>query len=268
MAAVTYSNEDLNRFWLQILGDGAIIILNGLSPKEVEEATQAKALAGRFDDLALRCNQSPTPEQLAQINNEAYKVAQDFRKFILQTARKVLTEDFHLDLKPSLLNNYANETERYLDLLSTFMQNRKPTYNPIQEEIIWLPVFMHQSYYIASNVGYFQKESREKAQNYADILNEYWAFSQLLRGMSRIGTDDFPMAREHHRDVINVISEYYEFLTSLIFLQTRATMPGSMSLLYLDRSRRIVCFYLKEFAVFLDSSAPECDPYAQRISSF
>ena len=267
MAAVTYSNEDLNRFWLQILGDGAIIVLNAFSPKEVEKAKQAKELADRFDTLALRANENPTADQLSQINREAYQSAQDFRKFTLLTAKKLLTEDFHLDVKPSLLNNYINETEKYLDLLNTYMNNRKPEFDPIQEEIFWLPVFMHQSYYISSNVGFYQKESRERALNFADILNEYRAFSVELRGMSAIGTSDFPMAREHHRAVLNVLNEYYEFLTSLISLHQRATMPGSMSLLYLERSRRIVCFYLWEASEFLNALPPNCDPYAQRVSS-
>jgi hypothetical protein len=267
MATVTYSNEDLNRFWLRILGDGALIILNALSPKEAEAAKQVRALAERFDSLALRSNENPTAEQMVQINKEAFQTAQDFRMFLLLTAKKFLTEDFHLDVKPSLLNNYVNETERYLDLLNTFMQNRKPVFDQIREEIFWLPVFTHQTYYIASNVGYYQKENREKAQNYTDILNEFWAFSMELDMMSLIGTGDFPMAREHHRAVVNVLNDYYEFLTSLIALQKRATMPGSLPMLYLDRSRRIVCFYLREAAVFLDSEAPDCDPYAQRISS-
>ena len=267
MAAVTYSNTDLNRFWLQILGDNALITLNSLSPQETEDARQARALVDRFDALALRANQDPTAEQTAQINREAFGATQDLRKYFLLTARNFLTKNFYLDIQPAILNNFVNATEKYLDLLNAFMQGKQPEFDPILEEIFWLPIFTQQSNYIADNVGYFQKENRENALNLADIFFEYWSFSVVLHGLSRIGKDDFPVATEHHRAVVTALNDYYEFLTSLVALQQQQGIPGSMSLLYMDRSRRMACFFLRQAARFSDTQAPECDPYAQRISS-
>lgn len=267
MAAVPYSNTDINRFWLQILGDNALIILNALSPDETEEAGRAAELAKRLDALALRANQNPTADQTARINREAYQAAQDLRTYILQILTSLLTRKLHIDLKPTVINLFVDETEKYLSMLNAFMQNKKPEYNPVLEEIFWLPVFSVQNRYIADNVGYFQIENRDKALRLATVLNEYRGHSLELHGMARIGTEDFPMAREHHIVVLDVLNGYYEFLKNLVALQQQKMQPGSISLLYLDRSRRMVCFYLMQAAVFLDMKAPDCDPYAKRIST-
>ncbi len=267
MAVVTYSNEDLNRFWLQIMGDNAIIIFNALSPQESDDAPKVKALADRFDALALRANQNPTPEQTAGINREAYGAVQDFRKFLLQIMKTLLTSRYYIYLKPGIIINFVGEAQRYLDLLDVFMQNKKPEYNPLLEEIYWLPLFSIQNRYIADNLGYYQEHNINFARNLASYINKYAAYSVELKGLSRIGTENFPMAREHHIAVFDYLNTYFKFLNNIVFLQQQKKIPSSMSLLYLDRSRRMLCHFLKQMAVFLDSEAPDCDPYAKRISS-
>jgi Protein of unknown function (DUF2935). len=267
MAALTYSNEDVNRFWLQVMGDNALLLLNNFSPAEKEDIAQAKSFADRFDALWARANGSPSANQTAQINREALQVTQDFRKFILGTAKKYLTQVYYLDIKPATIDYFVDEAELYMDYLNAFMQNRKPSFDLIQLEIFWLRIFTQQVDYIANTVGYYQKENRERALDMADKLNEYWAFSVELQGLSRIGREDFPMALEHHAAVADLLRDYYEFLTSLIFLQQQSKIPGAMSLLYLDRSRRMVCLFLKLLAQYSSAQLPECDPYAKRIST-
>lgn len=267
MASVTYSNEDLNRFYLQAIADYSLMVLNAFSPGETEDSKQAKTTADRFDALVIRANNTPTEEQMVQLNKDAFRAAQDFRRFILLIEKKVLTQDFHLDLKLTSLNNFVSQAEKYLDDLNMYMNNKMPKFDPIQLEIFWLPFFVSQSNYIASNVGDFQMENREKALHFADILNDYWTFSKVIKGMTRIGTDEFQMAIEHHKTVINVMNEYYEFLTALLELQRNSNMPGSMSNLYLDHSRRDTCFFLTLMDEYLGFPVPGCDPYAQRESS-
>ena len=267
MAAVTYSNEDLNRFWLQVMGDNALIMLNALSPQEAMDAPKAEELAKRFDALALRADQKPTPEQTAQINMEAHQAAQDFRKFLLRILNILLTSKYHIDLKPTIIYHFAAEAERYIGMVNIFMQNKKPVYDALQEEIFWLPLFSIQNRYIADSLGYFQVQNRNSARNLAFYFSNYAAYSVELKGLSRIGTEDFPLAQEHHIAVADLLNTYFKFLNNLISLQQRKRIPGSMSLLYLDRSRRILCRFIKQMAVYLDSEVPECDHFAKRISS-
>ncbi len=54
MAAVTYSNVEINRFWVQIMGDDALLILNALSPEATEDIHKARTFSARFDSLLTR----------------------------------------------------------------------------------------------------------------------------------------------------------------------------------------------------------------------
>ena len=72
MATVTYNNVFENQFWLQILGDSSRILLLALLPLASNEVQQTQALITQFDSLLERARQNLTPEQLAQLNQEAF----------------------------------------------------------------------------------------------------------------------------------------------------------------------------------------------------
>ncbi|MEI6102148.1 MAG: hypothetical protein WCP73_09935, partial [Eubacteriales bacterium] len=264
MANSTITNEDYNRFSLSILADNALIIRNALSPEEETEAKLAKALADKLDALAETCSKSATEEN----NKKAFEAAQEARKFFLQILTRMLTIDFHIDLKQTTVNLFASEAEKYMDVLSVFMKGGKPEYDITREEVFWLPIFTIQCRYIADGVGYFQKRNREKANDLASVFNEYWAYSSELLSMERVGEASALLADAHHVAVADLLREYYEFLTSIIFVLRQKRMPGSLSLLYLDRARRMVCFYLKIWAFTVNESVPDCNPYAKRISIY
>ena len=268
MPDATYSNEDLNRFWLNILADNALVISNSLSPQETGDVPQARALADKFDALALRANQSPSAAQTAQLNREAFQATQDLRQFFLHVLDSMLTSKYSIYLKAATINRFVDETEKYLSQLNAFLNNEKPVFDPIAEEIFWFPIFSLQNRYIADNLGYYQVQNRQRAQNLANYLSNYEKFSMVLREISRIGTQDFPLAREHHIATTETLNTYYGFLNNLVNLHRERELPGSMSLLYLDRARRMLCFYLQQMNKFLGTKAPDCDPFAKRISSF
>jgi hypothetical protein len=268
MAAVTYTNTEINRFWLNILADNALIVLNALSPSDQENVLQIKSLADRLDALEAHANQNPTADQTAQINREAFQAVQDLRTSLLHILDLLLTSKYWVALKPAVINHFIDEAEKYLSFLDAFKENRKLNFDPLLEEIFWLRIFSVQNRYIADNIGYFQVINKESARKFATILTNYQAFSDVLYGLSRTGTEDFPMAREHHVAVFELLNSYYDFLNNLIILDQQRKLPSSMSLLYLDRSRRLLCCFLKNIALFLDTKAPDCDPYSKRISLF
>lgn len=264
MASLFISNEELNRFALNLLADDTLVIRNALSPVEQQEAANAKALADRLDALSASTGASATPEN----NKQAMAAAQDTRRFYLHILNRMLTEDFHIDIKPATVNLFANETERYMDLLNIFMNGRTPEFDPIEEEIFWLPIFTVQARYIADNAGYYQLRTRERANELANVLDDYWSYSIELRGFKRAGQGYRILANGHHDAVDAVLREFYEFLTSIIELLRVKQLPGSFSLLYLDRARRTVCFYLTQWARSINANAPDCDPYSKRVSEY
>ncbi len=264
MANSNLTNEDFNRFYLNILADNALVVRNSMSPGEQSEAAAAKALADRLDALTDSAGKSATPEN----NRKAFEAAQDARRFFLHFLNRMLTEDFHVDLKPATINLFANEAERYMDTLDAFMRGSGPIYDAILEEIYWLPVFTIQCRYIADNVGYYQKRTHEKAIDLSEVLTEYTAFSNQLQGMKRAGDGYIVLADAHHVAVAEVLQEFYEFLTSIISLLRQKRMPGSLSLLYVERAQRMVCFYLLRWSKSINETPLDCNPYAKRSSEY
>ncbi|MEI6101934.1 MAG: hypothetical protein WCP73_08860, partial [Eubacteriales bacterium] len=76
------------------------------------------------------------------------------------------------------------------------------------------------------------------------------------------------LADEHHVSVASKLRELNEFMSTIIALQQDTRIPGSVSLLYLDRARRMICFYLLQWARYANDAVPDCNPYAKRISLY
>lgn len=266
MTALIYSNENVNRFWLHDLSDIALLLNTKISPVEKEDVKQSKELVKRLNDLLLRANQNPTADQTMQINKEAFVAAQDLRRFLLFISKKYLTQIYYFDTQPIGMSLYVDHTEKYMDTLYTFMQNKQPKYDLIQEEIFWLFIFTQTADLFARNVGYFQKKTIDDLTNITERLNEYWAFSVELQGYTRIGKETFPIALDHHIAVVELMREFYELLTNLIYLKQNARIPGSLSLLNLDRTRRMACWFLSLAAQYASTALPDCDPFSERLS--
>ena len=60
MSDVSYTNQNLNQFWLNILASDVLIIYNALSPEEVEVANHAKEYADKLDALTAMAAQDTT----------------------------------------------------------------------------------------------------------------------------------------------------------------------------------------------------------------
>jgi hypothetical protein len=267
MPAVAYSNNDLSRFFLQLMGDNALILYNAFSPQEKDLPIKLKELAAKFDGLATRA-QNPSVGQMAQINKEAYQATLELRTNLLELLKQILTTRYHIDIKPMMINYFIDEAEKYMELLNGFMTQKTPMFDLLSEEIFWLPVFSIQNRYIADNLGYFQEQTRTYAQHLAQYLTNYAAFSDELKGLTRIGTDTFPMLKQHHVATMELLNTYNKFLNNITGLVAQQKLQGSMSLLYLDRAQRMLCFFLKNASAALEIKVLECDPYSKRLSRY
>ncbi|MEI6102147.1 MAG: DUF2935 domain-containing protein, partial [Eubacteriales bacterium] len=125
MADIMLTNEDYNRFYLNLLADNALVIRNALSPEEETDAKRAKEIADKLDALTSTAGKTATEEN----NRQAFETAQEARRFFLHILNRMLTENFHVDLKYAALNLFASEAEKYMDILHSFMKGSRPLYD-------------------------------------------------------------------------------------------------------------------------------------------
>ena len=266
MAVVIYSNAEINQIGLSILGDYAYMLVKAIKSDDPARIQQAQNFAVRFDALYDRAGQELTQEESTHLNKDSFALSREFRTYVLDILKVVLTIGYEVYFKPTVLSHIINFADYYMIMLNTFLLGRKPTFDPIVQDIFWLPVFATQCRYIADNVGYYSRTQRKRALEFAEILNEKYIFAIELQGLTQIGTDDFPIAKAHRREVDAILKEYAQFLVGILLEERRNEIPGTLSLLYLDSAYRQLCTYSTELAVFSGNNKPACDPFASRYS--
>ena len=267
MAAVTYSNIDENRFWLQIMGDNALLLLEAIHTDDTASIQQARNSFQQFENLLNRAKQNLTTEQLSKLNQDAYSAAQDARSFYLKLLKMQLTESYFIFFKQAILNNMVTLAEHYMYLLSTFARNQQPSFDPKVQDIFWLPIFITQSKHISDTVGFYEVNLRDRAERYATIFQNYLLFAMELQGLLRIETANFPIAYTYRKRLENTLRDYAGFLVELILTVQQNGMPGTLSVLYLDRSYRLLCYYLTKLTTLADTDKPACYPDSPRLST-
>jgi hypothetical protein len=268
MAVNTVSNVEENRFWLQIIGDYARLLIHAIPPEDANELRQMRAFISRFDSLLDRARQDLTPEQLKQLNNDAYAATQDIRGFFLQLLNMQVRGAYPLLVKPAIISNAISFTEEYIYLLSYFLKDQPPPMRPLfQLDIFWLFVLSEIAKIISESLGFYQAGLRRRADAFADEFINLLLSCMQLEGISRIGTTDFPIAREQSENVMRELNDFDNYLSELLTLSEQNRLPGTVSVLYLDRSKRMVCYFKRQLAVLNNMEPPSCNPASPRLSN-
>lgn len=266
MQEVLYTNTDIYKIGTSLVGDYAYLLAQAVRSNDQDRISRANYFASGFDVLHERVSQDLTKDERNRLNQDAIALSQEFRQFVLDILAAVLTKGYEIYFKPPILNNIINIVNYYIYMLDLFLKGRYPVFDPVMQELFWLPVFSLQCRYIADNVGYYSKTEREKAHEFADICNEKYLFAVQLQGYVRIGKDDFPIAKAHHQEVDAAIKDYAQFLVDLIQKKKQNRIPGTLDLLFLDSAYRQLCVFSTELAAFIGTQKPACDPYARRYN--
>lgn len=266
MADVIFSNAEINRIGLNILGDYAYMLVQAIISDDPDRIRQARGFAARFDSLYNTAVQNLTPQARTQLNKDSIDLSQEFRRFVLDLLRVVLTKEFDVFFKPATLNNMVGFAEYHMDLINTFLLGRQPQYDPVQTELFWLPVLETQCRYITDNIGYYERALRARAIEFAELFDAKYIFTVELQGLSRIGTNDFPIAQAHHREIVSLLNRYAQLLVEIILVRNQNQVPGTLSLLYLDSGYRQLCIFTTELSTFTGTAKPACNPFARRYT--
>ena len=270
MGSFAYSNVEENQFWLQIIGDSAMILLYRLPHGTVEAqfAQEAKEFADRFDGLLSRSRQNNTPDQLKQLNQDAVQATQNIRVFFLKVLSNLITLKSFIFLKPVYLNNMVSYTEEYLHLLGTFLNHKEPIYTPIVQDIFWLPIFYTNARFIADNIGTFEEGIRQKALRFLDSFKYFFEYAVAMQGVLRTGVKDFPIQRHYRTTIREEMYSYAIFLVDLVKLMRQNMLPGTITPLELDSMYRVLCYYTTQLSMIDDIEKPTCDPARPRLTLF
>jgi hypothetical protein len=266
MADYIYSNEVENRFWLQILGDLATFLYQHIPVGESETA-EAMDYFTRLEALYNRALMNLDDKALAQLNQDAYKEVSSFRAFILNILRKMLNEGFYVSLKINVLNALVNLVERYLYELYHFIHNKKLEIDPIESDLLWLLFLKEQSRYIADQTGYFKNNLKRNAEYYINSFDQFYDDALILKGLYRTGSTDFELTKQFRSELYDLLNNFADYLSSLVQLQQKNLLPGTMPLLELDFAQRVLCYYFILESNAAGKKAPNCNFLRKRLSA-
>jgi len=268
MPEYTVSNAGENRFWLQILGDYARLLIHAIPPEDANELRQTRTYIQTFDSLLDRARQDSTPEELAQLNKDAYKATQEIRGFFLQLLNMQIRGSYPIMIAPAIICEAIAFTEEYLYLLNAFINNKQPAERSVFElEIFWLIKLWKIAVVISGSLALNQTGLKQKADAFAKEFTDYLLYSIVGQEMSKIGTTDFPVATNHHAKLMRLLWDFDHYLMELITLSKQNRIPGTLTTLFLDRSRRILCYFMRQLAARTGQEEPNCNPASPRISN-
>lgn len=255
-----------HRFWLQILGDHARFIYNGLSSKEGKDVEMAEKFIGLFDkllDLSRRINQT---QALNELNQQAYQATVDLRAFKLDLLDRVLSGKISIGLSPTFLNHMVNELEEYERILKELLEGKPvPHYHPLHHDLLWLPDAVFHSASIASDLDGVERRLIRRSKEFEQHFNEFYLKALELVGYLRTLKPTYPSIKKFHGDVDLEMSAFMAFLMEVEELDISAELLSRLNRLVPDHMYREECYYLQKLSQYGEVPVPDCDPAKPRV---
>ncbi|SHJ91949.1 protein of unknown function [Clostridium cavendishii DSM 21758] len=254
-----------HQFWLQILGDHARFILNGLSPNETTFIKKADMFISKFDNLLDLSKQKLSNDELDELNTEIYKVALKFREFKLDIINKQLTDKIDISLSSTFINHMVNELDDYILILTALIKESYSHANPIHLHLLWLSDGAGHASIIASNLDITQKQLIKIMRMYSKNFDNMYLKAIEYKGYMRGGLTDFPALNKLNLDVDEIMNSFKEILKELRENVLNKKVLSILPPLSYDHMFREECYYLTKLSFVANINKPNCNPAKERI---
>ncbi|ALS27223.1 hypothetical protein IJ21_18220 [Paenibacillus sp. 32O-W] len=257
-----------HRFWLQIMGDHARLILHALSPKEKNDAERAQAFIARFDGLLAEAGRPDAVYQLSQLNRKANETTEAFRAFKLDLLERLLTGKVVLGFTPTFLNHMVNELEEYLRILQELLAGKPvPKFHPLHHDVLWLQDAIGHAASLAGDFDLTEQAFIRRSMEFQRHFESFYLKAVEMAGFMRTRLKDFPAFHKFHRDVNLEMRVFMHFLKELEEMELGNEVLDRIVPLIPDHMYREECYYLTKLAESGAVPMPDCDPARPRVQS-
>ncbi|GIO11579.1 hypothetical protein J19TS2_11340 [Cohnella xylanilytica] len=257
-----------HRFWLQILGDHARFILNGLSPKETNDIAKAQRFIAGFDRLLRQAREATAATDLTALNQAANAETMALRDFKLDLLSRSLLGKITISLPPTFLNHMLNELEEYGRILTALLAGQPvPIYHPLHHDLLWLQDAYGHAGSIASGLDRVEADLLHRSVEFEKHFQALYLKAVEMAGYLRTRLQDFPPMRRFHEQIDLEMALFRKFLHELEELELKAESLDIISPLMPDHMAREECYYLLKLAQSGAVPSPNCDPTKARVES-
>ncbi|MCL6634064.1 MAG: DUF2935 domain-containing protein [Alicyclobacillus herbarius] len=254
-----------HRFWLQVLGDHARFIHDGLSPRENREIARAQRFIEVFDGLLQEARRPDVESRLDLLTQQASNHAEQLRKFKLHLLRRHLLGEVSILLPPTFLNHTVNEVEEYIRVLRCLLAGEvPPPMHSVHHHLLWLPDASAHADIIKNSVDFVEKDLIARSKRFSHHFEAYYLKALELAGYLRANVDRFPALDRFNHMVGFEMRLFLDFLHEIEELELSDQVLGALSVLLPDHMAREECYYLIKLAQTSDEPMPDCDPTTPR----
>ncbi len=253
-----------NQFWLQAMGDHAIIIYETLSPVETGEIQKAGDFISLFNNLLANAREAIGDKDIEKLKECAQKAIRDFRDFKLHILTRQLTGHIRIALPTAVINHMVNEADEYIYNLGLYTSNTIPQLHPIHYDLVWILDALGHANLIQSYTSYPFNDLVEEAGSFAHKLSILYNRTMEFAGYLRTGLKNFIALDQLHKEAFNQMRLFAEFFVDLELKISNKSIVVPLTVLFLDHMYREECYYLTRLASVTNQSLPACDPAAPR----
>ena len=255
-----------NKYWLQTMGDHAMIIHDALSPNETEEIQTARGLIAQFDGLLQAARSNISDDQSKELNRRALKAAQDIRRYILHILTRQLTDHIELIFSSALLNHMLNEIDEYIYILNMYQNDMPVNFHPLHLHLVYLLDALGHTTIIQNYVSFPFRDVREEAARYEHDFMILYNKAVEYTGYLRTDLKDFKALDQLNNDIYEKLRVFAEFSVDLMLKIRERSVLGPLNVLFLDHMYREECYYLMQLSSVTKSPRPVCDPATPRMT--
>ncbi|MCL6637166.1 MAG: DUF2935 domain-containing protein [Alicyclobacillus sp.] len=254
-------------FWLQVLGDHARFIWDGLSPREPREVERAQDFAGAFDQLLYRARRLSSPAEAQTLAQEALPWGRRLREFKLHLLRRHLREGIRLQLPPTFLNHMLNELEEALRVFNALAAGQLPPQpHPVHYHLLWLLDASGHAATLANLLDMSERSLVERSDRFTQEFDALYLKAVETAGYLRTQLAEFPALARLHQEAVLSVRLFQVFLQELQEMCLDHSLLASLSPLMPDHMAREACYYLHKLAQSGATAQPACDPGQPRAA--
>ncbi|WP_146241135.1 DUF2935 domain-containing protein [Paenibacillus sambharensis] len=247
-------NEHL--FWIGILEDHAVFVIDHLSARETRWMEAASGYRAPFAQLRTQL-QTLDPalpvsdERMIAFARNAQSLAHSYYQFEGELQRRRIENTVDIQLMPVYFNGTLLENEEYLRILGYYVSG-KP-YPPMSLHALidmWLEDQLGHAILLSDHIDPTELPLLQQTGTFIDAFQAHMAKNHAIGGFLRFTPPGFPAQRKFAVDVSVTSLAFYSFVEQTIERFRRDEVLGRLTLRFLEHHLPETCYFLYQLARF------------------
>lgn len=263
---------DEHLFWIGVLEDHAVFLIDHLSAKEtrwVQAAYEYRQAFAQLREKLLRLDRS-LPEgdmRLVSFAREALPVAYGYYRIEGELQRLRIGNAVDLQLVPVYFNGTLLENEEYLRILSFYVEG-KP-YPPMTLHRLldmWLEDQLGHAVLLSDHLDPSELIVLQQARKFIEAFQAHMVKNRAIGGFLRSTPPGFPAQRKFAFDVSVTTSAFYLFVEQTIREYRSRELLSRLTLRFLEHHLPETCYFLHQLSRYDPRIIPPGDCYLWKPS--